>query len=255
MLNAIFTQRAFGNNQFTASTIVCAVKKERFAGPRWLSSSLITFKGDNPMKFSKKLTAAAAIVAAGFATNVAAETASDTIQVYAGLAPVLEMTCTDVNFGVWRVPTGDRGDKTIVTLNASSVATATVFTGGAADTAVSLSGKYDNPAAGTCDVTGSAVSNVNGVATLTDGSGIFIGTDANTFATGLAEPTDLPLDSVFKFTLGLSTGTPAINADGEATFKVIGSMEIPNNLVTNNYGAYKSEGSVTVEFDDTQAAE
>lgn len=206
------------------------------------------------MKFSKKLTTLATIVAAGFATNVAAETAEDTIDVYAGLAPVLEMTCSDVNFGVWRVPTGDRGDSTTITLNAASVAEATVTTGGGADTAVSLSNNYDAPAAGTCNVTGSTVSNNNGEATITTGSsGTFLGTASNPFATGLAAPTALPPGSAFDFTLSLSTGTPAIDSNGEATFQVIGSMEIPNNLVSDNYGAYKSEGSSTVEFDDAPA--
>lgn len=116
------------------------------------------------MKFSKKLTAIATVVAAGFATNVAAETATDTVEVYAGLAPVLEMTCSDVNFGVWRVPTGDRSGTTTVTLDASSVATATVTGGSTADTAVSLSGDYAIAAAGTCNVTGSTVTSGNGAA-------------------------------------------------------------------------------------------
>ncbi|HEY7884493.1 MAG TPA: hypothetical protein VIC08_06040 [Cellvibrionaceae bacterium] len=204
------------------------------------------------MKFSKKLTTLATIVAAGFATNAAAETATDTIDVYAGLAPVLEMECTDVNFGVWRVPTGDRSGTTTVTLDAGSTATATVTSGGAADTAVSLSTKYNAPAAGTCNVTGSTVTSGNGAASITTGSsGTFLGTASNPFATGLAAPTALPPGSAFDFTLSLSTATPAINANGEATFQVIGSMEIPNNLVSDNYGAYKSEGSSTVQFDDT----
>lgn len=204
------------------------------------------------MKFSKKLTTLAAIVAAGFVSSAAAETASDSVDVYAGLEPVLEMTCTDVNFGVWRVPTGDRNGTTTVTLDAGSTATVTVTIGGAADTAVSRSTKYSAPAAGTCNVTGSTVTSGSGAASITTGSsGTFLGTASNPFASGLTAPTALPPASAFDFTLSLSTATPAIDANGEATFQVIGSMEIPNNLVSDNYGAYKSQGSSTVLFDDT----
>ncbi|MFU8785590.1 hypothetical protein, partial [Aliidiomarina sp.] len=107
------------------------------------------------MKFSKKLTAAAAIVAAGFATNVAAETASDTIEVYAGLAPVLELTCTDVHFGVWRVPTGDRTESNMITLIGTTTVnelagTATFTSSVSADgTTVAESNNY-TAAAGQC---------------------------------------------------------------------------------------------------------
>ena len=204
------------------------------------------------MKFSKKLTAAAAIVAAGFASNAAAETATDTVDVYAGLQAVLEMTCSDVNFGVWRVPTGDRGGSTTVTLDESGNVSATVTSGGAADNGVANDDdKFDAPAAGTCNVTGSTVSDADGAASITTGgSGTFLGTNSNPFATGLEKPDALPPGSAFSFTLSLSTATPAIDANGEATFQVVGSMEIPNNLVSDNYGAYISEGSSTVLFDD-----
>lgn len=202
------------------------------------------------MKFSRKLTAAAAIVVAGFATNVAAETASDTIEVYAGLASVLEMTCSDVNFGVWLVPTGDRGVATYVILDEGSIASAIIASDLTVDTTVALSNNYDNPAVGLCNVTGSAVSDANGEATITNEHGSFLGTSANPFATGFDAPTEGPPSSAFYFTLYLSSETPSINSNGEATFEVLGTMHIPNNLVTNNYGAYKNEGSATVGFDD-----
>lgn len=121
-------------------------------------------------------------------------------------------------------------------------------------TAVSLSNKYDNPAAGTCDVTDSTATSGDGEASFsTGGSDRFMGILNNPFATGLGLPTVIAPDTDFNFTLDFSTDTPAIDVNGAATFQVIGEMEIPNNLITENYGSYKSHQLITVLFDDAPA--
>ncbi|WP_404400533.1 hypothetical protein LG288_11090 [Idiomarina seosinensis] len=45
-----------------------------------------------------------ALIMMSFSGKAAAETATDDVQVYAGLSAVLKIECTDLNFGVWRVP-------------------------------------------------------------------------------------------------------------------------------------------------------
>jgi len=78
-----------------------------------------------------------------FVGQAAAETATDTIDVYAGLAPVMELSCSDVNFGVWRVPTGTRsGGATTVALATDST---TSITAGSS-TNIALSANYEDPA-------------------------------------------------------------------------------------------------------------
>ncbi|MGL5369918.1 MAG: hypothetical protein ACRDBF_02660, partial [Plesiomonas shigelloides] len=56
-----------------------------------------------------------AISSALLSGQASAQPSSDTVDAYAGIAPTLELTCSDVNFGVWRMSTGTRGGATIVT--------------------------------------------------------------------------------------------------------------------------------------------
>ena len=61
-----------------------------------------------------KIAAAVAVLAAFASTNTFAETASDTVDAKAGIQPAMELVCTDVSFGVWRIParTGAGGSAT-----------------------------------------------------------------------------------------------------------------------------------------------
>lgn len=205
------------------------------------------------MKFSKKLTTLATIVAAGFATNAAAETASDTIEVYAGLAPVLELTCSDVKFGVWRVPTRTEGGVTTITLsddNTTAVATNT--------TNVALSSaEIAQPAAGSCAFTGSAVATgetamgvsmaateaTTGAGTLT--AGTLIAAANNVYA----DINGASAGAALEFTLNFPT-TTAVDSNGAGSFKIAGVLTIPETIVADNYGGYKQNGTITVTIDD-----
>lgn len=207
------------------------------------------------MKFSKKVTAIATVVAAGFATNVAAETATDTIDVYAGLAPVLELVCSDVKFGVWRVPTRTEGGVTTITLsddNTTAVATNT--------TNVALSGAaIAQPAAGSCAFTGSAgaagetAMDVSMATTVTSAStaageltgGTMIAATSNEYAALDAATTAAALG----FELSFPT-TTAVDSNGAGSFKIAGVLTIPETIVADNYGGYKQDGTITVTIDD-----
>lgn len=187
-----------------------------------------------------------------------AETATDTIEVYAGLEAVLKLECSDINFGVWRVPTGNRSNSTTVYLaeNGDTEAKVSNNEGAAADTAVSLSTIYDTPSASTCTVTGSQVGGegITGTAAYVDDSGsgqLVPGTFTGAANYPAAASTD---DGLFGFSYVLSFSQTAvpIAADGTATFTISGRMNIPNSVATNNYGAYKSQSTVSIQFDDSQ---
>lgn len=198
------------------------------------------------MKMNKLMAgvAVAALPFGIFVGQASAETASDTIDVYAGLAPVMQLTCTDVNFGVWRVPTGSRsGGATTVSLTALDAASVTA--GSSAN--IALSANYEDPAAADCTVTGSAATDATiGQVSFTGGTGSF----ATNGGTGFnSENLAAPSTVVSSFTYALSSSTPAAMASGATSFSVYGTMSIPDALVTANYGGYKA-AAVTVSYSD-----
>lgn len=201
----------------------------------------------------KKLMAVVAVAALPlgiFVGQAAAETATDTIDVYAGLAPVMELSCTDVNFGVWRVPATDRIDVNTITLADDNGTTV----GGSGETAgIALSSNYEVPAAGICTVTGSAATDdTEGAASISATTGTMVTAGAaggNPFATALAGP-GTAINNM-DYTLAVSDSTPVITS-GEASFKVTGVLTIPALVLSSNYGSYKSTDSHTVTFADAQ---
>ena len=179
-----------------------------------------------------------------FVGQAAAETATDTVDVYAGLAPVMEMSCEDVNFGVWRVPTASRSGANTVTL---SDAGATAVTGTGTSTNIALSSNWLAPQAGSCTVTGStAVNGTVGVVAISSATGSFVGNDDSGFeAEGIAEAVTV----VSGFTYELASTTPVGMVAGATSFTLHGTMEIPDSLIAANYGGYQSP-SITVTYTD-----
>ena len=202
-----------------------------------------------------------AVVVVGFSAvsaSAIAETATDTVEVYAGLESVLKLECSDINFGVWRVPTGIRSNSTTVYLaeNGDTEAKVSNNEGAAADTAVSLSMIYDTPSASTCTVTGSQVGGeaITGTASFLGDSGsgqLVPGTYTGATNYPAAAITDAGLFG-FTYVLSFSQTAVPIAADGTATFTISGRMNIPSPVATNNYGAYKSLNTVSIQFDDSQ---
>jgi len=203
------------------------------------------------MKRFTKISLCAAVVAASLATTAQAETANTTVEVYAGLASVMELTCSDVNFGVWRVPTGTRtgssSGATTITLNDADSATVTA---GSSDK-VALSNAWTAPKTGTCNVTGSArTDGGSGTASLSDASGNFATSVGTGFENESIDAPSTPLsEGSFTYALTLSSTTPEISGTGTSAFTIQGTMSIPDNLVADNYGGYKS-ADITVTFDD-----
>jgi len=188
-----------------------------------------------------------------FVGQAAAETASDTVDVYAGLAPVMELSCEDVNFGVWRVPTGDRAAVNTITLTNSEGVTTAAVGGIGVLSDISLSGNYDDPQVGLCTVSGSSVADsLTGYAMIDSEDSVLgatmVSTNANPFAEGLNSPS---ITAGMVYDLTLSNATPEIQS-GTAFFYVSGVLTIPAAVVADNYGAYRSTASHTVSFNDAQ---
>ena len=185
--------------------------------------------------------------------NAMAETATDTIEVYAGLAPALELTCSDVHFGVWHVPTGNRGGATNITLTRENDALAGDNAG---RMALSENTAFNGPQAGSCNVTGSSATTGNGQA-------ILVGESPQQTVSGtlaaIANVSDYKFGTIsipsggagtMAYTLGVSNRHPPISETGTASFSIVGVLTIPNNITSDWFGGYKSSAPHLVQFDD-----
>lgn len=178
-----------------------------------------------------------------FAGTAAAETATDTIDVYAGLSSVMELSCTDLNYGVWIVPTGGRSGTTTVSLTSDNN---TSITAGSS-TGIALSANYAAPAAASCTVTGStAADGTTGQVNFT-GTGTFV---ANAGGTGFnAETIAEPTTALTSFYYSLAHTTPTAMSSGATSFKVYGTITIPDGLTTANYGGYMAPAVIVIYED------
>lgn len=197
-----------------------------------------------------RITLMAAFLAAVSVSNAAAEEATADISVYAGLEPVMQLTCTDMNFGVYQIARGDRGigsNPTRVILAAGIdgatglLETTVAFTNAGTDQ-IALSDKpqFDGPQPAICQVTGSRAKNT-AIAITRDPVNFtsmdFSGVAANPFATTLLSPITPASGIVGFFNVPASVDT---NAEGNGEFTITGEVRIPNNLAVGNYGSYKA---------------
>ena len=184
-----------------------------------------------------------------FATGAMADTASDTVDAKAGLVPALELSCTDVSFGVWRVPVRSTGGDTIITLDrATNTAAAS---GNDSRVAQSLSDASWTQSRGECTLSGSrAADSTAADVSITGGTGMtFTGQAAATTGfVGLAAPS-----TAATLAATLTTGATTTITSGASTFYIGGTLTIPETIVSANYGGYKTSEAATVTVDDKQS--
>lgn len=188
--------------------------------------------------------------AAALLPNAAlAEEATTDISVYAGLEPVMQLNCSPLNFGVYQIARGDRGigsNKTTVQMSIGNhrdtnaeEARISFINSGQDQIALSDKPAYDPPQFAVCLVTGSRVK--SGSLTITRdpgfGSVSFAGIASNPFALALGNPKTAATGILGYFTVPSSVQT---DANGDAAFTIVGELDIPNNLVADNYGSYKA---------------
>lgn len=183
-------------------------------------------------------------------SSAAAEEATADISVYAGLEPVMQLECSDMNFGVYQIARGDRG----IGSNPTRVMLSTGVDGStglletfisfvnAGQDQIALSDKpqFDGPQPAICVVTGSRAKNTE-IDITRDPAAFtpmaFSGVGANPFATTLIDPKTSATGIVGFFNVPASVDT---NAEGNAEFTITGEVRIPNNLSADNYGSYKA---------------
>ncbi len=184
-----------------------------------------------------------------------AEQASSSIQIYAGLEPVMTFECTAINFGVYQVARGDRGisEPTRASLskaNASSQAAIAFTKGNNNKIALSNKPEYGQPQAGTCTVRSSQVRNGSLYITRdpVDSTAMAFSEGSNPFASGLALA-KTKANGIEGYATVPTTVTT--NSDGDGVFTIVGELDIPNNLTADNYGSYKAP-ALTITVSETQ---
>jgi len=194
-----------------------------------------------------KISLCAALVAASLASTAQAETASTTVNVYAGLASVMQLQCGPVNFGVWRVPAMTRSAATTITLPATGDPVVTAP--GADDANISLSIKWTAPARSSCLVLNSAAADgVKG--TVAFAAGVNTGTFLSNGGTGsLDAALGAPEEPLTDFTYALVFTEPSAMDEGLSRFDIHGTMSIPAAISSKNLGGYEAAAN-TITFDD-----
>jgi len=170
-----------------------------------------------------------------WATSVTADQVSASVETTAGLAPVLTLTCTDVDFSVWRLPL--RPDVNLPTTIGLSIAankstSPTVASLGGNTLFVAREASFTDVVAGTCTVHGSNNPNQRIRVKINNNKNLVLaGTDRGK----LTRPSQ---DAVVKADLELKEDFVEIDSAGHGTFRVVGVMTVPTLISVDNYGGY-----------------
>lgn len=201
------------------------------------------------MKMTIKAALLAATISGLAALPAQAQTANTvvtSVNARAGLAPLTSVSCTPVDFGVWRVPVRAAGrtgaGTTTVTLTESGgITTATL--GGVDTTNVALATTYPAPTAGACSVVGAMNLNNSDQVSISGHQGMtFTSSNHNS----LNRPSNL---AALRADL-TTVNSVAISALGTGNFTVVGVLTIPSVIVAQNYGGYTTTEPATVTVFD-----
>ena len=194
-----------------------------------------------------KIAAAVAVLAAFASTNTFAETASDTVDAKAGIQPAMELVCTDVSFGVWRIPARTGAATTITLDKGTGDVVASGNTSRVAQSTANASWLHNR---GTCTLSGSTAANGASVTITMSGNTAMPFDAANSTTTGFAG-LNAPTTAVTGMQATLDApATVTLGAGGSATFYIGGVLTIPGTISANNYGGYKTTTSATVTAND-----
>ena len=194
-----------------------------------------------------KIAAAVAVLAAFASSNSFAETASDTVDAKAGIQPAMELVCTDVSFGVWRIPARTGAATTITLDKGTGDVAATGNTTRVAQSTANASWLHNR---GTCTLSGSTAANGAAVTISMTGNNAMPFDAANATTTGFVG-LNAPTTAVTGMQATLDApATVTLGAGGTATFYIGGVLTIPGTISANNYGGYKTTTSATVTAND-----
>lgn len=182
----------------------------------------------------------------GLSQNALADTASDDLEVKAGLSQAMSLDCvTDgipLNFGITRINVDAYNTATEITVPATSGGSASVDAGGTGVSAGSVQ-------RGACALSGSSATNG---ATLTvtfadSGDSSFADNVLTLSGDGSAYSLDAPTTALSDLTVSSLTSSASSLTDGASTIGIGGTLNIPATLVADNLGGYSASVQVTVD--------
>jgi len=193
-----------------------------------------------------KLAAASLVCTALVALPAQAQTprtVNASVNATAGLSPLFALDCHGVDFGSWYVPLRRTGGQTFITLtvDVNNASGATTGTPGGNAARVSLESRYP-PKAGTCYITGSESVPLSLKASIAQNVAMEMG-GLNLY--GNPSPA---VQAVVFCDLALVDDARVPVTAGRGSFRVVGTLTIPEIIVIGNHGGYqtKGEGMITV---------
>lgn len=174
-----------------------------------------------------------------------ANTVNASVNATAGLQPIFKLDCHGVDFGSWYVPLRTTGGQTFITL---TVATndhtgATTGTASGNTNLVSLESKYP-PKAGTCYITGSESVPLSLKASIAQNVAMTMG-GLNLY--GRPSPS---LQAAVLCDLALVDNARVPVTAGIGSFRIVGTLTIPETIVIGNHGGYQTQGEGLITVTD-----
>lgn len=159
------------------------------------------------------------------------------INAVAGVAPILSVVCSDVDFGVWRIPVRDAPGQTKVTLaysNSGSPTTIATLSEHVAE--VAQASTFGQANVGTCTVSGSQHPGQRiGVSILGTGELVLAPASKSRLPPAAQKAQGISVS------LRLSEPTVLIGQDGRGVFTVVGDFMIPARIRSENHGGYSTQ--------------
>ncbi len=158
---------------------------------------------------------------------------------------MVELTCTRLNLGVWRIPQRDVSMPSLVMLDVDRPLLGVQLY---QNTAIALaSGRSDwSPFYSTCTLTNSrAVDMTSAKVTITNNRELTVIGDSTVF-----EGISAPVTPAAGILVDVYTVNLTRIIDGKSTFLVGGSVSYPKKIVPGNHGAYRLVSYPTIRVDD-----
>lgn len=162
-----------------------------------------------------------------------------------GLHPMLELSCTPLNLGVWRVPPRDEAMPSLVMLDVDKPQEGVKLY---QNTAIALASGRDNwsPAHGVCTLIQSRATDMTSAkVSISNNRKLRVKGDA-TFYPGV----NAPLTPAAGIIVNVYTPTLTRVMNGQSTFLVGGSVSFPGRIVSGNHGAYTLLSGPIIRVDD-----
>lgn len=174
-----------------------------------------------------------------------AETATDrSVNAVAGLHPMIELSCTPVNLGVWRVPKRNAGGPTQIMLDIDRIQQGVQVLQNTAVARASAHADWE-PAFGVCTLTQSrALDHSSAVVTIKNNRLLKAVPDADAFTAIPAGRANSALR------IDVYAPTLARISNGTSTFLIGGGLTIPEKITDADYGAYRSAIRTLISVDD-----